>query len=107
MNPWIYLCIAGIFEMLWAVSLKLSDSFTKIVPTIGFIIALILSMLFLSFSYRSIPMGTAYACWTAIGAVSICIVGMIFFNEPMDLIRIFFLSLVIVGIVGLKLTTPS
>ncbi len=54
MNPWIYLCIAGIFEMLWAVSLKLSDSFTKIVPTIGFIIALILSMLFLSFSYRSI-----------------------------------------------------
>lgn len=58
MNPWIYLCIAGIFEMLWAVSLKLSDSFTKIVPTIGFIIALILSMLFLSFSYRSIPMGT-------------------------------------------------
>ncbi|MCI6774611.1 MAG: SMR family transporter [Methanobrevibacter boviskoreani] len=52
-------------------------------------------------------MGTAYVCWTAIGAVSICIVGMIFFNEPRDLIRIFFLSLVIVGIVGLKLTTPS
>lgn len=107
MNSWVYLIIAGLFEMLWVVSLKLSNNFTKIIPAIAFLITMILSMVFLSLSFKTIPMGTAYACWTAIGAVSICLVGMIFFDEPASLLRIFFLFVVIVGIVGLKLTSPA
>lgn len=105
MNAWIYLIIAGIFEMLWVVTLKLSEGFTKIVPIILTVIFMLLSLVFLSFSFKSIPMGTAYACWTAIGAVSIIIVGILFFGESATVLRLFFLTLVIAGIIGLKVTS--
>lgn len=104
MNSWIYLIIAGICEVLWAVPLKFSDGFTKLVPSILTIFFLILSMVFLEYSLKSIPLGTAYACWTAIGAVGTVIVGMLLLNESTSVIRIFFLFMVIAGIVGLKLT---
>ena len=105
MNAWIYLIIAGIFEMLWVVTLKLSEGFTKIVPIILTVIFMLLSLVFLSLSFNSIPMGTAYACWTAIGAVSIIIVGILFFGESATVLRLFFLTLVIAGIIGLKVTS--
>lgn len=91
--------------MLWVVTLKLSEGFTKIVPIILTVIFMLLSLVFLSFSFKSIPMGTAYACWTAIGAVSIIIVGILFFNESATTLRLFFLTLVIAGIIGLKVTS--
>ena len=93
--------------MLWVVELKLSNGFNKIIHLILVVIFMVLSLVFLSMSFNNIPMGTAYACCTAIGAVSICIVGMIFFNEPYDLFRILFLVLIIIGIVGLKLTSNA
>lgn len=105
MNAWIYLILAGICEVLWAIPLKYSEGFTKIVPSILTVIFLIISMVLLEHSMKTIPLGTAYACWTAIGAVGTVIVGMIFLNESTSIIRIFFLFMVIAGIIGLKLTT--
>lgn len=104
MNPWIYLIMAGIGEILWVVSLKLSEGFSKLLPSILTIIFMLFSLILLSYSIKEIPMGTAYACWTAIGAIGAVIIGMMFFNESISFVRILFLSLVIVGIIGLKLT---
>ena len=104
MNPWFYLIFAGIGEVLWVVALKLSEGFSKLIPSLLTIIFLIFSLILLSYSIKEIPMGTAYACWTAIGAIGAVIIGMIFFNESTSFIRILFLALVIVGIIGLKLT---
>ena len=106
MNSWIYLIIAGIFEMAWVLALKFSENFTKLIFSVLTIIFMILSLLFLSFSFKTIPMGTAYACWTAIGAVGVIIFGIFFLGESANLLRIFFIGLVIAGIIGLKVTTP-
>ncbi|KAF0153108.1 MAG: Cation membrane transporter [Ignavibacteria bacterium] len=101
---WFYIFIASIFEISWAVGLKYSDGFTQLRPSIFTIIAMILSFVFLSLGVKSLPIGTAYAVWTGIGAVGTAVYGMIYFNEPRDLIRIFFIFLIVVGIIGLKLT---
>ena len=106
MNSWIYLIIAGIFEMAWVLALKFSENFTKLIFSVLTVIFMILSLLFLSFSFKTIPMGTAYACWTAIGAVGVIIFGIFFLGESANLLRIFFIGLVIAGIIGLKVTTP-
>lgn len=105
MNSWICLIIAGICEVVWAIMLKYSDGFTKLIPSALTVIFLIISMVLLEQSIKGIPLGTAYACWTAIGAVGTVVVGMLFLNESTSIIRMFFLFLVIVGIVGLKVTT--
>lgn len=104
MNSWICLAIAGIFEMAWVLALKLSDNFQKVEYVVLTVVAMILSLLFLSMSFKTIPTGTAYACWTAIGAVGVIVVGMIFLGESTSLSRILFISLIVIGIVGLKLT---
>lgn len=106
MNSWIYLVIAGIFEMGWVLALKFSENFTKLIFSALTIIFMILSLLFLSFSFKTIPMGTAYACWTAIGAIGVIIFGIFFLGESANILRIFFIGLVIAGIIGLKITTP-
>ena len=106
MNSWIYLIIAGIFEMAWVLALKFSENFTKLIFSALTIIFMILSLLFLSFSFKTIPMGTAYACWTAIGAIGVIIFGIFFLGESANLLRIFFIGLVIAGIIGLKITAP-
>lgn len=105
MNPWIYLIIAGICEVIWATMMKYSEGFTKITPSILTIIFIIISMILLEYAIRGIPLGTAYACWTAIGAIGTVIIGMLFFNESSSPIRLLFLFMVIAGIIGLKLTT--
>lgn len=105
MNSWIYLVIAGIFEMIWVLALKFSDNFQKVGYVILTAVAMILSLLFLSLSFKTIPTGTAYACWTAIGAVGVILVGMIFLGESTSFLRIFFISLIVISIVGLKIAS--
>ena len=105
MNSWIYLLIAGIFEMIWVLALKFSDNFQKVGYVILTAVAMILSLLFLSLSFKTIPTGTDYACWTAIRAVGVILVGMIFLGESTSFLRIFFISLIVIGIVGLKIAS--
>lgn len=101
---WIYILIASVFEISWAVGLKYSQGFSKLEPTIFTVIAMILSYVFLAMGTKSLPIGTAYAVWTGIGAVGTAIYGTLFFNESKDLLRIFFIFLIVVGIIGLRLT---
>jgi len=100
---WIYLFIAGLFEIGWAIGLKYTDGFTKLWPSVLSIATMILSFYFLSTAVKSIPIGTAYAIWTGIGAVGTAILGIILFGESKELIRIFFILLIVIGIVGLKI----
>ena len=100
---WIFLFIAGLFEIGWAIGLKYTEGFTKLWPSIGTIIAMIISFYFLSTAVKSIPIGTGYAVWTGIGAVGTALLGMILFGESKEFIRIFCILLIIVGIVGLKI----
>ena len=101
---WIYIFIASIFEICWAVGLKYSNGFTELRAGIFTVITMILSYVFLALSVKNLPIGTAYAVWTGIGAVGTAIYGMMFFNEPRELLRILFIFLIVVGIIGLKLT---
>lgn len=99
---WIYLIIAGIFEICFATSLKYSESFSKPLPTVLFIVFTILSYFFLDKALGTIPLGTAYAIWTGIGAVGIAVIGIIFLKEPADFWRLFFICTLIGSIIGLK-----
>ena len=98
MNSWIYLFIAGISEIGWALSLKFSEGFSKPLMSIITLIFMIVSLVFLSFALKEIQIGTAYAIWTAIGAVGVAIVGMIFLGEVKSLVRIFCIMLIVAGI---------
>jgi quaternary ammonium compound-resistance protein SugE len=102
---WLVLFIAGLFEIAWAVGLKYSDGFSKLWPSIFTIASMIISMGLLAYAVKHLPVGTAYAVWTGIGAVGTAILGMFLFNESKEFIRIFFIFLIVVGIVGLKLFT--
>jgi quaternary ammonium compound-resistance protein SugE len=102
---WVHLFIAGIFEVVWAVSLKVSDGFTRLVPSLVTVAAMILSFLFLARALRSLPLGTAYAVWTGIGAVGTAIIGMMFFGDSHDWMRICCILLIVLGIIGLKLVS--
>ena len=102
---WFYLVVAGLFEVGFTTSLKLSDNFTKKGWAILFFISITLSFYFLNRAIQEIPIGTAYAVWTGIGAVGTVIVGIVLFKEPSDLWRIVFLTLLIGSILGLKLVT--
>ncbi len=104
---WIYLLIAGILEIGWAIGIKYSDGFTKLFPSIVTVVMMILSFIFLSQALKSIPIGTGYAIWTGIGAVGTAILGIILFNEPRDFGRIFCILLIISGLIGLKLSTTK
>jgi quaternary ammonium compound-resistance protein SugE len=102
---WLALIAAGFFEVVWAIFLKNSKGFTEITPTIFFIITLLISMSLLAFSMRSIPLGIAYPVWTGIGAMGSIIAGFILFKEDLGLQKILFLTLIFIGVVGLKLTS--
>lgn len=104
---WIYLMLAGICEIAWAIGLKYSSGFTRLVPTIWTIAIMLLSFVLLSQAMRVLPLGTAYATWTGIGAVGTAIYGMVYFNEPRDWPRVGCIALIVVGIVGLKLLVPK
>jgi len=101
---WIYILIASIFEISWAVGLKYSQGLTQLKESIFTIITMLLSFYFLSLGVKYIPIGTAYAVWTGIGTAGTALYGILFFNEPKELIRISFILLIMIGIVGLRLT---
>jgi quaternary ammonium compound-resistance protein SugE len=102
---WVYLLIAGILEIGWAVGLKYTEGWSKLYPSLITIVLMIASFQFLSMSLKTLPIGTAYAIWTGIGAVGTAILGMFIFNEPRDLSRILCILLIVAGIAGLKLTS--
>ncbi|MBK7499386.1 MAG: quaternary ammonium compound efflux SMR transporter SugE [Ignavibacteriales bacterium] len=100
---WIILFIAGLFEVAWAIGLKYTEGFSKLWPSVFTIVCMIISMGLLAYAVKHLPIGTAYAIWTGIGAVGTAILGIILFNESKELVRIFFILLIVIGIVGLKL----
>lgn len=102
---WVLLFIAGLLEMVWALLLKQSEGFTRPVPTIGFFISLLLSMFLLAQSLRTLPVGTAYAVWTGIGAAGTAIVGMLWLGESREVLKLVSLVLLIAGIIGLRVTS--
>ncbi|SFC86602.1 quaternary ammonium compound efflux SMR transporter SugE [Clostridium uliginosum] len=101
---WVYLVIAGFFEVGWAIGLKYSQGFTKMIPSMLTLIGMIASFYFLSLSLKNLPIGTAYAIWTGIGTVGTVILGIVLFKEPFDAMRIICIVLIVSGIIGLKLT---
>lgn len=101
---WIVVLIAGLLEIIWAVGLRYTDGFTRLWPSIGTVAAMGLSFFLLSIAMRSLPIGTVYAVWVGIGAVGTAVVGIVLLGEPASLPRIVSISLIILGIVGLKLS---
>jgi quaternary ammonium compound-resistance protein SugE len=99
---WLILFIAGLFEVGWAIGLKYTEGFTKLWPTVFTIVSIIISMGLLGYTLKFLPVGTAYAVWTGIGAVGTAILGIILFGESKEFMRLFFIFLIVVGIVGLK-----
>jgi quaternary ammonium compound-resistance protein SugE len=104
---WVYLVVAGFFECGWAIGLKYADGFTKLIPSLLTVSAMAISFWLLSAAMKTIPVGTAYAVWTGIGAVGVSIMGVVLFGESRDVMRIVCLLLIVSGIVGLKLVSSS
>ena len=104
---WIILFIAGLFEIGWAVGLKFTEGFTRPIPIVLTAISLVASMGLLGWAVKSLPLGTAYAVWTGVGAVGTAVVGMVLFKEPATAGRLVCLALIVSGILGLKLFTPA
>jgi quaternary ammonium compound-resistance protein SugE len=100
---WIYLLIAGVLEVFWAISLKYTDGFSKLWPSLSTVAGMIASFYFLAQALKTIPVGTGYAIWTGIGAAGTAILVIVLFAEPASLARLFCLGLIVAGIVGLKL----
>lgn len=103
---WVYLLIAATFEIGWAVGLKYSHGWTRPVPSVITAILMIASYAFLSLAVRTLQIGTAYAIWTGIGAAGTALFGILLFGEPSHAPRLLFILLIVVGIVGLKMTSP-
>lgn len=104
---WIYLFAAGIAEVGFSTFLKLTEGFSKTLPTIGFAIFAVLSFWLLTRAMETIPLGTAYAVWTGIGAFGTAVIGIVFFKDPVTFARIFFLVLLLSSVVGLKLVSSN
>ncbi|EPF6111533.1 quaternary ammonium compound efflux SMR transporter SugE [Enterobacter cloacae] len=101
---WIILVIAGLLEVVWAIGLKYTHGFTRLIPSVITVTAMIVSIVLLSWAMRSLPVGTAYAVWTGIGAVGAAITGILLLGESASLARIASLALIVCGIIGLKLS---
>jgi len=104
---WVVLFIAGLFEIGWAVGLKYSEGLTRFWPTVATAVMLIMSMGLLAFALRTLPLGTAYAVWTGIGAVGTAVLGIILFREPATALRLLCIALILSGIIGLKLVSDA
>jgi quaternary ammonium compound-resistance protein SugE len=107
MNSWLFLLSAGIFEIGFTTCMKLSQGFTIAIYSLGFLVCAILSFMLLNKSLATIPLGTAYAVWTGIGAFGTALIGMIFFKDPVSVARSIFLILLIGSILGLKLVSAE
>jgi quaternary ammonium compound-resistance protein SugE len=104
---WVVLIIAGLLEIGWAIGLKYTDGFTRLWPTVGTVACMVVSMALLGLAIRTLPVGSAYAVWTGIGTVGTVILGIILFDEKSDPVRLVCIGLIMAGIIGLKLVTPS
>ena len=105
--PWIYLLLAGIFEIGFAIGLKYTEGFTRLWPSMGTIVAAGISLWLLTQALRTIPVGTAYAVWTGIGAVGVAALGVVLFSESASPARLGCIALIVAGVVGLKLFSPA
>ena len=103
--PWVVLTVAGLFEIGWAIGLKYSEGFSKPLPSVLTVVAMAFSLWLLAVAMKTIPVGTAYAVWTGIGAVGVAILGMLLFGESRELLRVACLFLIIAGIIGLRLVS--
>jgi len=104
--PWLYLVLAGVLEVVWAVGLKYSEGFTRLWPSLVTGVAMVASFWLLATALKSIPLGTGYAIWVGIGAVGTALLGMVIFKEPATVARLVCIGLILAGIVGLKLASP-
>jgi quaternary ammonium compound-resistance protein SugE len=102
---WLYLTIAGILEIVWAIGLKYTEGFTRLVPSVITIIGMVASVWFLALALKTIPVGTGYAVWTGIGAVGTAILGIVLFAEAATAARLGCIALIVAGILGLKLAS--
>ncbi len=102
--PWVMLVLAGLLEVAWAVGLKYTEGFTRLLPSVATVSAIVASLFLLSMAARTLPIGTAYGVWVGIGALGAAILGAVLFHEPVTMARGFFLALLLIAIVGLKLT---
>ncbi|BFM19296.1 quaternary ammonium compound efflux SMR transporter SugE [Gilvimarinus japonicus] len=101
---WFYLLLAGLFEVVWAVGLKYSDGFTRLWPSVTTLVAIAISLSLLGLSLKELPISTAYAIWSGIGAVGTVILGIFLFGESVSALRLVCIALILTGIAGLKLT---
>lgn len=106
-SPWSLLLLAGLFEVGWAVGLKYTAGFSRLVPSALTIAAMAISLLLLGRALREIPVGTGYAVWTGIGAVGTAILGIVLFGEPRTLVRLACIGLIVLGIAGLRWTSVA
>ncbi len=104
---WLVLLVAGMFEVGWAIGLKYSQGFTRLVPSMWTVVALVASMGLLGIALRTLPVGTAYAVWVGIGAVGTAVLGIVLLGESADPKRLVSIALIVAGIVGLRLATPT
>jgi quaternary ammonium compound-resistance protein SugE len=104
---WVFLVIAGIFEIVWAIGLKYTEGFTKLIPSAITVAGMAISFYFLSMAVKTLPIGTAYAIWTGIGAAGAVILGIVLFGEPKSFLRLMFVAFILIGIIGLKATSGS
>jgi len=105
--PWILLFLAGLFEVGWAVGLKYTEGFTRLLPSLATGAAMVLSLGLLGLAVRTLPIGTAYAVWTGVGTVGTAVLGMVLFREPATALRLVCIGLIVAGIVGLRLATVA
>ena len=105
--PWVILVLAGLFEVGWAIGLKYTEGFTRLLPTIWTVLAMIISLSLLGIAMKSLPVGTAYSVWVGVGAVGTVILGIVILGEPANAPRLISVALIIGGIIGLKLATPA
>ena len=103
---WLVLLVAGLCEVGWAVGLKYTEGFSRLWPSVATLLAMVVSVALLGWSLKILPLGTAYAVWTGIGAVGTAILGMLLFGESREVARLISIGLIVAGIVGLKLLTP-
>ena len=104
---WAYIVLAGLCEVGWAFGLKYTEGFSKLWPSLATVAGMVVSFFLLSQALKTIPVGTGYAVWTGIGAAGTVVLGMVVLGEPRDVLRLVFLSLILVGIAGLKLASPE
>jgi quaternary ammonium compound-resistance protein SugE len=104
---WLKLVIAGLLEVAWAIGLKYTQGFTRPVPSVLTLLAIVASMLLLADAAKTLPIGTAYAVWVGIGATGAAVLGVILFREPLTPARALFLGMLVIAIVGLRLTSPK